>query len=347
MDAVLIGARVALAVVFAVAAVTKLADMAGSRRALEGFGVPGRFVRPISVALPLLELTAAALLAVAPTAQAGAALAVILLAAFIAAILAALRRGAAPDCHCFGQLHSRPAGWETVARNGALGAVAVFALAAGPGPGIPSWVSHSDGTTVALVCVGLVMIVLVHAGVSLWQQNRSLTGRGRAPASPVTLEVGQSVPDVGVLSEDGTKVTVTELLVNDQRAILVFTNASCEPCVELLPELARWREVLGARLPIHVLASADPEENGRLAGEHGIPLLLDEDGAAAAAFGVEATPGAIEVDAAGRVAASTALGAPAIEGLIRAALERPAEAPSLEVRYVEGNLGARPAGAAT
>lgn len=347
MDGVLIAARVALVVVFAVAAVAKLADMAGSPRALEGFGVPSGVVRPISMALPLLELGAAALLAVALTARAGAAMALAMLTSFIVAIVLALRRGAAPDCHCFGQLHSRPAGWGTVARNAALAAAAVFVVAAGPGPGIPSWVSHSDGTTVALVSVGLITIVLLYAGLSLWQQNRSLTGRGRAPAFPVTLEVGQPVPEVVVVREDGTKVAVAEILQHDQRAILVFTDASCELCVELLPELARWREVLGERLAIHVLAAADREENRRLAGEHGIPLLLDEDGAAAGAFGVEGTPSAIELDASGRVAAPTALGGPAIEGLIRAALERPAGAPALEVRHVDGDLGAWPAGAAT
>jgi uncharacterized membrane protein YphA (DoxX/SURF4 family) len=344
---VLIAARVALVVVFAVAAVAKLGDMAGSRGALEGFGVPRDLVAAVAWALPLLELTAAALLALALSARTGAALALGLLLSFIAAIVLALRRGAAPDCHCFGQLHSRPAGWGNVARNAALAAAAMYVLAAGPGPGIPSWISHSDGTTVALVSVSLIAIVLLHAGLSLWRQNRSLTGRGRAPASPVTLEVGQLLPGVSVLTEAGTRVAVTELLENDQRAILVFTDASCEPCVELVPELARWREVLGGQLAIHVLAAGDREENSRLAGEHGIPLLVDEDGAAAGAFGVEATPSAVEIDAMGRVAAPTALGAPAIEGLIRVALKRPRRATGLDVRYVVGDLGARSAGTAT
>ena len=161
MDAVLIAARVALAVVFALAAVAKLFDLAGSRMALEQFGVPGALVRPAAIALPALELAAAALLVVAPTAQAGAALAVILLVSFIAAIVLALRRGVAPDCHCFGQLHSRPAGWGTVARNAVLALAAVFVLAAGPGPGFPWWVSHAGGTTVALVAVGLLAILLI------------------------------------------------------------------------------------------------------------------------------------------------------------------------------------------
>jgi Methylamine utilisation protein MauE len=342
---VLIAVRVALTVVFAVAAVAKLLDMAGSRRALEGFGVPGPLVAPAAAALPVLELTAAALLAVAPTARAGAALALILLVSFISAIVLALRRGVAPDCHCLGQLHSQPAEWETAARNAVLALAAASLLASGPGPAIPWWLAHTDGTTVALVFVGLLTIVLVYTGFSLRHRNRLLTGRGRAAQVPAALKVGQAVPEVDLETVDGSNLPATELLDDDRRAIFVFTNAGCEPSVELLPELARWREVLQARLDIRVLAAGDEQENRRLAAEHGIPLLLDRDGAAVRAFGVEGTPSAVEVDALGRVASPTALGAPAIEGLIRAALERPAQAPGLELHHVKGGVGSRTTGA--
>jgi uncharacterized membrane protein YphA (DoxX/SURF4 family)/peroxiredoxin len=347
MDAVLIGARMALVAVFVVAGIAKLADMAGSRDALEGFAVPRTFVAPVAVALPLLELTTAVLLVVAPTAQAGAAVAVAMLIMFIGGIVAALRRGTAPDCHCFGQLHSKPAGRETVARNAALAAAAVLILAAGPGPGIPSWLSHSRGVVVALVLLSLLAIVLLYAGLSLWQHNRELTGRGRAPEPPVALEVGQRVPEVDLLADGGRKMTAAQLLDDHQRAIFVFTSATCGPCVELLPELARWREVLRGRLAIHVLATGDAQENLRLASEHGIPVLLDRDGTVVKSFGVLGTPSAIEIDGTGRVAAPMAVGPPAIEGLIRAALERPAGVSGLEVRYVSGSRGATSASAPT
>jgi peroxiredoxin len=347
MDAVLIAARAALVVVFAVAAAAKLFDMAGWRRALEQFGVPGPLVAPAVIAVPALELAAAALLVVAPTAQAGAALALILLVTFIAAIVFALRRGVAPDCHCFGQLHSRPAGWGTVARNAVLGAAATLVLAAGPGPGIPWWVSHANGTTVALVVVGPLMIVLVSTAFSLWRRNRALTGAGQSSVVPVALEVGGTVPEVELVAEDGTAVAATELLHDGRRTILVFTDAGCEPCQELLPELASWREALRERLDIYVLAAGDEQQNRRLGAEQGIPLLQDRDGAALRAFGVEGTPAAVEIDAAGRVAAPTALGQPAIEGLIRAALEHLAQRRGLELRHVEGSVGSRAAGTAS
>jgi peroxiredoxin/uncharacterized membrane protein YphA (DoxX/SURF4 family) len=331
MDAVLVGVRVALSVVFAVGAVRMLFDLAGSRTALEEFGVPARFVAPAAITLAGLELAAAALLLIASTAQAGAALAALLP---IAAMLPSRRRGAPPD-------------WVTLARNAALTIAAVFVLAAGPGPGIPDWVSHADGTTVALVVMGVVTIVLGYAALSLWRRNRMLTGRGHAPAVPVALEIGQAVPDVTLVAQDGTGVATAELLGDQRRAIFVFTDAGCEPCAQFLPELARWREALRERIDIQVLAAGDEEQNRRLAAEHAIPVLLDRENAAARAFGIGATPGAVEVDAARRVAAPTAIGAPAIEGLIRAALERPAQAQGLEPRSASGNVGARPAGAAS
>ena len=43
---------------------------------------------------------------------------------FVVGIGVNLARGRNPECHCFGQLHSAPAGWKTLARTGALAAVA-------------------------------------------------------------------------------------------------------------------------------------------------------------------------------------------------------------------------------
>src|SRR5687767_4187066 len=121
-------ARLVLAAVFAVAGATKLADRPGTRKAAVDFGAPERFAAPIAVLLPLAELAVAALLVFPSTAVAGAVGALALLALFTVAISASLLRGQAPDCHCFGQLHSAPASWKTLARNGVLAALAVVAL---------------------------------------------------------------------------------------------------------------------------------------------------------------------------------------------------------------------------
>jgi hypothetical protein len=58
--------------------------------------------------------------------------AIALLLAFVAAISASLARGRAPDCHCFGQVHSAPPGRGTLLRNTCLAALGGVAVAAGP-----------------------------------------------------------------------------------------------------------------------------------------------------------------------------------------------------------------------
>ena len=110
-------ARLILAVVFAVAAVGKLADREGTRNALVEFGMPLSLVRPGAVALPFAELTVSAFLLVGPVAVWGAMGALVLLTFFSTGIAASLARGRRPDCHCFGQFHSSPAGPSTLVRN--------------------------------------------------------------------------------------------------------------------------------------------------------------------------------------------------------------------------------------
>jgi hypothetical protein len=121
-----LAARLVLIAVFAVSAGAKLADRAGSRRAAAALGVPARYAGMVAAALPGVELAAAGLLAIWSSAFWGALLALVLLAAFTVAIVGNLGQGRRPDCHCFGQLRSRPISWWSVARNVVLAVPAVF-----------------------------------------------------------------------------------------------------------------------------------------------------------------------------------------------------------------------------
>ena len=98
---------------------------------------------PFGVLLPLAELAVAITLLPAATAWWGAIGALALLLLFVAGIGANLARGHKPDCRCFGQLHSAPAGWSTLARNTVLAALAAFVVLrgyGGAGPSALSWV---------------------------------------------------------------------------------------------------------------------------------------------------------------------------------------------------------------
>jgi peroxiredoxin/uncharacterized membrane protein YphA (DoxX/SURF4 family) len=321
MEIALIVARTALAGIFLLAAITKLADMAGSRRALEGFNVPARFISAAAVLLPAAELAAAILLVPEATAAVGAALAALLLGLFVAGILAALRRGEAPDCHCFGQIHSRPVGQETLGRNLVLAAAAVFIAVAGGGPGFGEWASDTPGAEVALAATSLLAILASYAALTLWLGQRPRAADGRDLPAPV--EPGRRAPDFAVEDLEGTSHQSSDLI--GERTVLVFISATCGPCRGLMPELARWRSMLAGRLAIHVLASGDVPTLRDLAEEHDVPLLLDTDGRISERFGVSGTPSGLELSPEGTVMSPPAPGSLAIEGLIRAALKRPAD----------------------
>ncbi len=144
MDLVLLLARLLLAVVFILAGLAKLADRAGSRKALLDFGVPAKFVAPFAVLLPLAELAVAVALIPTVSAWWGAIGALALLLLFVAVIGYNLAHGRTPDCHCFGQLHSTPAGWPTLMRNLLLAAFAGFIVGFGyanAGASITDWLS--------------------------------------------------------------------------------------------------------------------------------------------------------------------------------------------------------------
>jgi hypothetical protein len=124
MDALLLLARLLLALVFIVSGVAKLMDRAGSQQTFIDFGVPAKLTAPSAILLPLAELAVAGALIPVMSAWWGAIGTIALLLLFIAGIGYNLARGRTPDCHCFGQIHAAPIGWPTLVRNLILAAVA-------------------------------------------------------------------------------------------------------------------------------------------------------------------------------------------------------------------------------
>src|SRR5918911_275188 len=186
MDAALLIARLVLAAVFIVAGLAKLSDLKGSRKAITDFGLPEVLASPLALLLPLAELGVGAALIPASSAWWGALGAVGLLVLFVVGISINLARGKKPDCHCFGQLHSAPAGWKTLARNGVLAAIAGFVVWAGSegggaGPSAISWLAALPAAQL-LSLVGGVLVLSLLAGqwwflVHLLRQNGRLLVR--------------------------------------------------------------------------------------------------------------------------------------------------------------------------
>src|SRR5205814_1394291 len=116
-----------------------------------------------------------------------------------------------PECHCFGRLHSRPAGTETVVRNIVLSVPALLVVGHGSGPAIDAWLRAHDAQHVALTCTSAVSVVLAGFVAALWHENRRLR-RTQAWTAPVPLRVGSRAPSFSLPRSGGGEVALDSLL---------------------------------------------------------------------------------------------------------------------------------------
>jgi peroxiredoxin/uncharacterized membrane protein YphA (DoxX/SURF4 family) len=320
MNDALVIARLGLSVVFVVAGVAKLADRPGTRQALANFDVPAGLIDPFVLLLPLAELAAATALVFPTTARWGAAGSLVLLALFVVGLTRVLRRGEAPDCHCFGQLHSKPANWTTVARNLALALPAAYVALAGPGPSLTSWVAGTDASDLWLIATASLATVATTASLLLWRENRRLRSSD-GPAATSPRQIGALAPRFSLPSTAGPAVSLRDLLADDRACVLTFVSPGCGPCAALLPELARWHDTVNEHLALTLVAPAAATQAEALAREHALTdVLIDEQATVMHAYGVWGTPSAILVASDGTVRSAPIAGHVAIESLIRLAL---------------------------
>ena len=345
MGSAVLAARALIAAVFITAGAGKLADLPGSRTALVGFGVPERAAAPLGLLLPLAELATAVAMLIGPSAQWGAAAALILLLAFMAGIYSALRRGEAPDCHCFGAIHSAPVNSRLIMRNGVLAAVAVFVLGWGPGPGLDGWVSARSAAELVAVGTGIAALALLALATEQWLEIRrlrvALLEAEAAGGIAEGLVVGAKAPSFEVLDADGEKLSLASLLARGRPALLVFMSAGCGPCEAMLPEFERLRDTLADQLTIGLVGrwTIDRYMSARdAAGGLNLPDARNQDEAldralaelveVFTAYGLKATPSAVVVSREGTIATTTVNGHPAIEALIRLTLSRIGASPA-------------------
>lgn len=365
MDVVLLIARLALAVVFVVAGCAKLADLAGSRQAVRDFGVPASLAGPFGLALPLAELAVAIALVPLATAWWGALGALVLLLLFVGAIGYNLARGRTPDCHCFGQLHSAPAGWPTLIRNGLLAAVAALVLVAGfddPGASAFGWFGDATAATrIAVVTAVVAAVALAGMGwllLDLMLQNGRILLRieeletaiatGSPPiqassgkGSGAGLPVGTVAPAFQLPGMHGETATLDSLRAAGKPVLLVFTDPSCGPCNALMPEIGRWQREQAERLTVAVIGRGSVDANRPKVAEHGLRnVLLQQDKEVAAAFKSRVTPTGVLIGANGTVAHSAAQGSTEIRALVARTVEQPAAA---QVPIANGRANVAPA----
>jgi peroxiredoxin len=367
MEALEVIVRLFLAAMFVVAGAAKLADRDGSREALSAFGVPDRLAAPGAVALPIVELSAAALLIPSATVTAGAAVSLALLLAFCAGMARSIARGEAPDCHCFGSLHSEPVSRATLLRNLLLAAGSGFVLLASLGGESASafgWIADLSGAALAASVAGLGLLagialaglfafsLLRRQGVLLLRIDALETALRRhgipvddvqpsgEPASG--LPVGAEAPEFNLPGVHGETITLAALLAADKPAMLVFTDPGCGPCTALLPQVAAWQRDHEGRLTIALISRGSIDDNRAKAAEHGASRMFVEEGMdVSSLYEAQATPSAVVVSADGRIASHLVGGEPAIRALVDSTLST-----SGLLQVVPGGPGPAPAGVA-
>jgi len=312
-----------------VAGMAKLLDPS-RRTAVQDFGVPETLAKPLAILLPLAELAVAVAFLPARSAWAASLAAAGLLTLFAAAIASNLARGRRPACRCFGQLHSAPIGWRSVARNGVLIALALAVVSQGrdgSGAAVASGVAAGARSGYATVAVLLVAVaaeawVILHLLVKYGRLLARLealergSGAARSGLAAAGLPVGADAPEFSLPNGAGELVTLRALVAVGRPVLLVFTDPGCAACRELMPEIAQAERDHRERLTVAFLSGG-----GRRARAEGMMapherLLVQRDDRLSDAFGVVATPSAVVVDTGGHIASPLTAGPADIRALI-------------------------------
>jgi peroxiredoxin/uncharacterized membrane protein YphA (DoxX/SURF4 family) len=311
--------RLALSAIFGVAAVTKFMDRKGARAAVKNFGAPDRFAAAIAVLLPLTELAIAIGLLFSNTVWYSALAALLLLVLFVIAISYNLKQGRTHDCHCFGQLYSRPLGWPTLARN------IVFALGAGfilwPQP-----LQTNDGLLSLLQSLSkghwliLFALALGTAGALVYAYKRNQKESVNPSHGSKGLPVGTLAPDFELQDYEGGKTSLSALLEHRRPLLLVFVSPLCGPCVVFFKEIGNWQREYSRELTIAIISKGTIKENFVNVARNGLrTILLQEAQEVAEAFGSNVTPSAVLVTPERTIASEVVAGAEEITKLVHAA----------------------------
>jgi len=335
MDSALLVLRLALAAVFAIAAIGKITDRPGSEKAFAEFGLPEITIRPMAYFLPVLELCIAIALVFVEVSWFAALAGSTLFLVFTLGMLYQMARGNAPDCHCFGQIHSQPVSILTVLRNVVLLAMALGLVVAGrANQGLNVAGSSQDFMQflIGIVMVGLLAAV-VHFLKKISEQQTQIMRRielielvggdgGSVEREDIAhphegLPVGAIFPDFELPDLDGKLISLTDIKIQKKPLLFLFVSPTCNPCKALVPEFEKWEIELKGKVQFVYLSNGDAEENlAKFGGNSKKLILLQKSREVADSVNAQWTPTAILVDAGGRLASHATAGDSAIRSLI-------------------------------
>lgn len=336
MEIVLLAIRILLFAVFAVAGISKLLDLQGAAKAMREFGTPDEFAKTFAVALPFAEIVFAVCFLFTGMSWVGSIGALLLLLSFIGGMIWQISQGKAPDCHCFGQIHSEPVGKKSLIRNIVFAFLALVLIAQGhERQGMPLADSNSEMLQMALIflLISLAVVLLAYVKRLSDQQNEILRRMGvlelaSGESGPVMrndagdpndgLPIGAPLPGFSILNLKGHLISFDQLLADNKPFLFFFVGPACDPCEVLLPEIEEWEASLGDKLRFVFISSGEVLRNREKFGSDGGRIVLVEKSSRAFALSVSAkwTPTAIFVDADGNIASHVAAGDAAIRRLV-------------------------------
>lgn len=334
MDLALLIVRLLLFGIFAIAGVGKLLDLDGSEKAVKAFGTPDPFAKPFSILIPIAELIFAFCFLFVTYSWVGALGGLILLTTFIGGMLWQMKQGNAPDCHCFGQIHSEPVGPKSLIRNLIIAVLAIVLVVSGRSNQGLSLGDTPDRIVQNVVLAMLVVSVVVALSYlhHLVKQNKRLTRRveflemldnGGQPierdeaGNPMdALPIGAPFPDFELPDTNGKMVTFEHLLGDYRPKVFLFVGPKCEPCKVLIPDFEKWREEFDGRLRLVFVSSGSAQENTEHFGsEIAAGMLLQSNKELSNKVHSKWTPTALFVSADGNVAGHPAVGEAAIRDM--------------------------------
>ncbi len=334
MEVLLLILRLALAGIFGLAGVAKFLDLKGSEKAFREFGVPAAIALPSSIALSIFEIAIAAMLLFTTTSWVAAVCALFLLVLFIGQMIYQMAKGNAPDCHCFGQVHSEPVSKISVIRNAIFAIPAAVLVARGQAQGMSLTDPNLDVMQLVfgVVTVGLLLAVFFYLKkvseqqrqimrrlevMELIAQDGGSVTRDEAGLPNEGLPIGALFPDFELPDLDGNVVTLADLKAEHKPVLFLFVSPTCNPCKALLPEFEQWQDELSDKLRLVFLSNGSAEDNAdKFEGDATKTILLQNEREVAEAVFAQWTPTAILMDANGRIASHVAAGDGAIRELV-------------------------------
>jgi uncharacterized membrane protein YphA (DoxX/SURF4 family)/thioredoxin-related protein len=327
MEAALAIGRLVLAAIFVFAGVSKIVDRPGTIRSMAAFGLPSSLASPVAAVLPLVEIVCAIALLPAASARWGALGTLGLLAIFVVAIAVNLAGGRAPDCHCFGQLHSAPIGIHTLVRNGLLAGIAALIAVKGSGSPIADALFARGESVLAVLAWSAIVVAgfALYLTVAVLRQNGRLMVRLETVESALAITPGAHnsgrpvnsvAPGFTMNGLDNGAVTLDMLEAAKRPVLLVFSEPGCTACDRLLPDVGRWQREHAGRLSVAVVSRGTVGQNRNKRAAHGLAtVLLQNDREVETAYQVIGTPSAVLIEH-GRIARAMAVGADRIRELI-------------------------------